>query len=58
MGWEPAPQEQLEQLEQLRAMHQGVSIHVAECCQPVPAGVDTAADLEAVRELLADAGAS
>lgn len=47
--WQPAPQEQLEQLEQLRALHNGVGIHVAEACEAVPAGVDTADDLEAVR---------
>lgn len=51
--WQPAPQEQLEQLEQLRAMHHGVAIHVAECALPVPAGVDTPEDLEAVRALVA-----
>lgn len=55
--WPAAPQEQLEQLEQLRAMHYGVAIHVAECAQPVPAGVDTPDDLQAVRELLAAQGA-
>lgn len=47
--WSPAPQEQLEQLEQLRALHNGERIHVAAACEPVPAGVDTAEDLEAVR---------
>lgn len=56
--WPPAPQEQLEQLEQLRAMHHGVTIHVEECSHPVPAGVDTQSDLDAVRTLIASNGAS
>ena len=44
--------EQVEQLEQLRALHNGVEIHVAPACAEVPAGVDTAEDLDAVRALL------
>jgi 3-deoxy-manno-octulosonate cytidylyltransferase (CMP-KDO synthetase) len=47
--WQPAPPEQLEQLEQLRALYHGVGIHVAVACEQVPGGVDTAADLDAVR---------
>lgn len=50
--WSPAPQELLEHLEQLRAMHNGVSIHVAIAGAPVPGGVDTQADLDQVRRLL------
>lgn len=50
--WSPAPQETLEQLEQLRALHHGVSIHVAIAGAPVPGGVDTQADLDQVRRLL------
>jgi len=50
--WQPAPQEQLEQLEQLRAMYHGAKIHVAPSCEPVPGGVDTQADLDAVRALV------
>ena len=50
--WPPAPLEQLEQLEQLRALYNGERIHVATACEPVPAGVDTAEDLEAVRQML------
>ena len=50
--WQPAPLEQLEQLEQLRALYHGVRIHVAEAIEAVPAGVDTAEDLEALRALL------
>ncbi|MEE4144454.1 MAG: 3-deoxy-manno-octulosonate cytidylyltransferase [Halieaceae bacterium] len=47
--WQPAPPEQLEQLEQLRALYNGVGIHVAVACEQVPGGVDTAAHLDAVR---------
>ena len=53
--WPPAALEEAEQLEQLRALHHGVAIHVDEACADVPAGVDTPEDLEAVRELLGDA---
>lgn len=52
VSWEPAPLEQLEQLEQLRALYQGERIHVARALETVPAGVDTAEDLAAVRRLL------
>lgn len=52
--WPTAPQEQLESLEQLRALHNGVAIHVAPACEAVPPGVDTQHDLEQVRNLLAD----
>jgi 3-deoxy-manno-octulosonate cytidylyltransferase (CMP-KDO synthetase) len=50
--WQPAPLEQLEQLEQLRALYNGVAIHVAPACAEVPGGVDTRADLDAVRARL------
>ena len=49
VSWEPAPLEKVEQLEQLRAMYHGVRIHVEQACSPVPAGVDTQQDLDAVR---------
>jgi len=52
VSWPVAPQEQLESLEQLRALHNGVSIHVDQAMQRVPAGVDTADDLDLVRRLL------
>lgn len=51
--WPCAPQEALECLEQLRALHNGVAIHVAQAYQGVPAGVDTQHDLDQVRFLLA-----
>jgi 3-deoxy-manno-octulosonate cytidylyltransferase (CMP-KDO synthetase) len=50
--WQPAPVEQLEHLEQLRALHNGVGIHVARASQSVPGGVDTEEDLKAVRARL------
>ena len=49
VGWPQAPLERLEQLEQLRALYHGVSIHVAEAVADVPGGVDTPEDLAAVR---------
>lgn len=49
VSWPAAPLEQLEQLEQLRALYNGERIHVTAAVEPVPAGVDTQADLEAVR---------
>ena len=43
--------EQIEALEQLRALAHGVKIKVVEACSS-STGVDTAADLERVRELV------
>ncbi len=45
--------EQVEALEQLRLVAHGIGIRVAVAVAPVPGGVDTPADLERVRELLA-----
>lgn len=50
--WPPGRLERLEKLEQLRAMEHGVAIHVDESCEEIPAGIDTADDLERVRRLL------
>jgi 3-deoxy-manno-octulosonate cytidylyltransferase (CMP-KDO synthetase) len=50
--WPVSPIEDAEKLEQLRAMHNGVTIHAERCCEFIPAGVDTAADLEHVRQLV------
>ncbi len=55
VSWPPAPLERLESLEQLRALYHGEGIHVAAAAAPVPAGVDTPEDLEAVRRHLASA---
>ena len=51
--WAPAELERVERLEQLRALANGVRIHVAQAVEPVPPGVDTWDDLERVRALLA-----
>ena len=48
-----APLEQLESLEQLRALHCGHEIRIADAIEPVPSGVDTPKDLDAVRRLMA-----
>ncbi|PTQ90379.1 3-deoxy-manno-octulosonate cytidylyltransferase [Agitococcus lubricus] len=49
--WPPALLEQVEALEQLRALYYGVKIHVDLASVNLPAGVDTLADLERVREI-------
>lgn len=51
--WPPSPLEVAESLEQLRALWFGCKIQVADACQPPPAGIDTQADLERVRTMLA-----
>jgi 3-deoxy-manno-octulosonate cytidylyltransferase (CMP-KDO synthetase) len=48
----PAPLEQHESLEQLRALAHGFGIAVIELPEALPAGVDTPEDLERVRALL------
>jgi 3-deoxy-manno-octulosonate cytidylyltransferase (CMP-KDO synthetase) len=50
--WPLSPLEDTEKLEQLRAMHNGIALHAERCCEFIPPGVDTAADLEHVRQLL------
>ena len=50
--WEPCLLENSEKLEQLRALYQGDVIQVAESCLPIPGGVDTQQDLDAVRKHL------
>lgn len=49
--WAPAPIEETECLEQLRAMWNGARIHVDVADELPPAGVDTPEDLERLREL-------
>lgn len=51
---EPAPPEQAEALEQLRALWNGYRIAVYTATETPPAGVDTLEDLERVRSLLAN----
>jgi len=48
----PAPLEQHESLEQLRALAHGFGIAVIELAEALPPGVDTPEDLERVRALL------
>ena len=50
---EPAPSEQAEALEQLRALWNGYRIAVHVASEAPPAGVDTPEDLERVRQMLA-----
>jgi 3-deoxy-manno-octulosonate cytidylyltransferase (CMP-KDO synthetase) len=47
---EPCELEQIERLEQLRALWLGLGIAVEQAVEPPPAGVDTEADLAMVRE--------
>lgn len=54
--WPPAAIESTEMLEQLRALWNGASIHVAEACAPAPVGVDTPEDLARLRERIAQGG--
>lgn len=51
--WPPSELETMEKLEQLRALTNGVAIHVAVSDQPIPAGVDSEQDLEAIRRYVA-----
>jgi len=49
---EPTPLERAERLEQLRIMEQGGRIAMAQACEFIPAGIDTAEDLERVRDII------
>ena len=50
--WEQSMMEKAEKLEQLRALYQGVPIHVSLASQTMYKGVDTEDDLQRVREFL------
>ncbi len=52
--WPPADLERKERLEQLRALVNGVRIHMSRACVASSGGVDTDADLQRVRALLAE----
>jgi 3-deoxy-manno-octulosonate cytidylyltransferase (CMP-KDO synthetase) len=52
VAWGPCWLENVEHLEQLRALWHGVRIHVEDALEAPPAGVDTPEDLERVRRLL------
>jgi 3-deoxy-manno-octulosonate cytidylyltransferase (CMP-KDO synthetase) len=49
---EPAPPERVERLEQLRALWLGLKIAIADASEIPPRGVDTAEDLEIIREIV------
>ncbi len=53
VGWEPAPVELAESLEQLRVLWHGERIHVGLAAEPPGPGVDTAKDVARVESLLA-----
>ena len=55
---EPAPPEQAEALEQLRALWNGYKIAVHTTLKAPPAGVDTAQDLERVRLILGNSSSN
>ncbi|MCB1745109.1 MAG: 3-deoxy-manno-octulosonate cytidylyltransferase, partial [Gammaproteobacteria bacterium] len=57
VAWPEAPTEALEKLEQLRALHHGARIMVAEASQVPGPGVDTQGELDRVRMLMAAMGA-
>lgn len=52
VAWEPTALEQLESLEQLRALWHGEKIHLELAKEAPQVGVDTAEDLERVRQIL------
>ncbi|MEW6484155.1 MAG: 3-deoxy-manno-octulosonate cytidylyltransferase [Pseudomonadota bacterium] len=52
--WQPCALEQIELLEQLRVLWYGEKIHVDVALETPQVGVDTQADLERVREILAE----
>jgi 3-deoxy-manno-octulosonate cytidylyltransferase (CMP-KDO synthetase) len=53
VAWPVGALERLESLEQLRLLEHGVELLVVESPETIPGGVDTPADLERVRALLA-----
>jgi 3-deoxy-manno-octulosonate cytidylyltransferase (CMP-KDO synthetase) len=52
--WKPAPLERAESLEQLRALENGIKVHVLITAKGSP-GIDTLADAEALEQKLARA---
>lgn len=56
VAWPSHALEVTEKLEQLRALAHGVAIHVEPAVASIPPGIDTVADLEALRAHLAVAG--
>lgn len=58
ISWPVAEIERSEKLEQLRALYNGIQIHVAVSNAQIPSGVDTEKDLNAVRDFLSEKAAS
>ncbi|MGX2970056.1 3-deoxy-manno-octulosonate cytidylyltransferase [Ursidibacter sp. B-7004-1] len=54
VAWKPTQLEQLESLEQLRALWYGEKIHLELAKEAPQVGVDTAEDLERVRQILSE----
>ena len=54
VSWAPTELERRERLEQLRAMCHGIRIHMDAAQERMPGGVDTEADLNAVRAFFAN----
>ncbi|QGM81011.1 3-deoxy-manno-octulosonate cytidylyltransferase [Otariodibacter oris] len=54
IAWQPSALEQLESLEQLRALWHGEKIHLELAKEAPQVGVDTAEDLERVRQILSE----
>jgi 3-deoxy-manno-octulosonate cytidylyltransferase (CMP-KDO synthetase) len=52
-AWAPTPLEEAERLEQLRALENGMRIHLVALAEAPPPGVDTPDDLERVRAAVA-----
>jgi len=50
--WPMGELEKCEKLEQLRFMENGIKIHLDKCVEPIPAGIDTEADYQAIKSLL------
>lgn len=51
VGWPPAPLEEAERLEQLRALYHGLPVGVAPLAGAAPPGIDTAEDLRRAEAL-------
>ncbi len=56
VSWQPSPYEELEQLEQLRALYYGATIQLASARVVPPAGVDDPTDIERIEALLKSKG--
>ncbi|MEX2367464.1 MAG: 3-deoxy-manno-octulosonate cytidylyltransferase [Pseudohongiellaceae bacterium] len=50
--WPVEALEAAEKLEQLRALYNGIRIHVDQACEPIVSGVDTEEDLIMIREII------